>query len=432
MRRTDLKSLSRRWILRQTIFGLALAGVTTFVLLFRFINYYDLQVGDVSTRSIRASQDITYQSEILTQQAQEQASRQVEPIYTHPDPEIARQQLEHLRLVLEFISALRADPYASTAQQSSWIRSVPELNALSVNSTHTLLALSDVNWSRVQLEARSLLVQIMRQEEVRKGNLTAVWERIPVQVPLDLPQDEANLVAALVQRFVEPNVFYDQAATELRRLQAVEESELIFRTIRNGESIVREGSVLTSLEMELLEQLGLTAPERNGRAVARAAIFSLGGALLLGLYLVKLRPMVLLDTRLEGLTLLLLALFLLLARLLLPAGPLLLYVFPIAALGMLVAGTADSITAIGVVCYEAMIGGWINGQSLLVTFLLAVNGVTAALVLPRYEQTGSIFRAGILGGLAGAIVRLVSSPGGSEEAFLSLSMDAATSLMGGV
>ncbi|HEY88920.1 MAG TPA: hypothetical protein G4N98_04180, partial [Thermoflexia bacterium] len=377
MGRTDLQSFSRRWLLRQTIFGLALAGVTTFVLLFNFINHYDLRVGDVSTRNIRASQDITYQSEILTQQAQEQAARQVEPVYTHPDPGIARQQLERLRYVLEFISAVRADAYALTAQQSNWIRSVSELKDLSPSEGNTLLALSDASWRRVQLEARSLLVLIMRQEEIRLGNLTAIGERIPVQVPLDLPQDEANLVAALVQRFVKPNVFYDQEATELRRLQAAEESEPIFRTIRNDESIVREGSVITLLEMELLEQFGLTASERNWREVSLATGLSVGLTLLLGLYLIKLRPTVLFDVRLEGLMLLLLTLSLLLARLLLPAGPLLLYIFPIAALGMLVASTTDSITAIGAVCYVALVGGWINGQSLLVTLLLVVNGMTA-------------------------------------------------------
>ena len=424
--------LSRRWYLRQIISGLVLAGMTLFVLLFHFITQYDLRVGEVSGRSIRAPQDITYKSKILTQQAKEQAERQVEPVYTNPNPEVARQQLERLRKVLEFISAVRADSYASAAQQGNWIKSVPELDSLSANNTNTLLALSDVSWSRVQLEARSLLVQVMRQEELRKGDLEAVAERIPVQVPLDLPQDEANLVSALVQRFIVPNVFYDQSATEEQRLQAAEESEPIFRTIRNGESIVREGTVLTPLQIEILEQLGLTTPERNWQDAALMLIYALGGTLLLGLYLFKLQPQVLMDARQERLMLLLLIIFLLLLRLLLPSGPLLLYIFPIATLGMLISSTIGPTTAIGVVCYAALIGGWITGQSLLTTLLLAANGITAALMLPKYAQTDSIFRAGILGGLAGAIVRLVASSGGQEETYLALLVDAGTSLTGGV
>ncbi|MEA3309231.1 MAG: HDIG domain-containing protein [Chloroflexota bacterium] len=432
MKQIDTRAISRRWILRQVLSGVGLVCVTAFVLLFHFINHYDLAVGDVSGRSIRAPQDITYQSAILTQQAREQAIRQVSLVYTNPDPEIARQQLLRLRQVSEFISAVRADAYALDAQKGHWILAVSELEDLAPSDVNTLLSLAGVSWSRVQLEAQSLLVQIMRQEEIRQGNLAAIEERIPVQVPLDLPQDEANLVAALVHRLVKPNVFYDQEATEGRRLQAAEESESIFRTIRNGESIVREGGVITPLELELLEQLGLTTSERNWRDVGLAVALALGLTVLLGLYLAKLRPSLLASARLEGLTLLLLLLFLLLARLLLPAGPLLLYIFPIAALGMLVASTTDVITAIGVVCYVALIGGWINGQSLLIAFLLATNGITAALVLPRYEQAASIFRAGILGGLAGAGVRLVSATGGGEAVLLALSLDTGASLAGGI
>jgi putative nucleotidyltransferase with HDIG domain len=42
-----------------------------------------------------------------------------------------------------------------------------------------------------------------------------------------------------------------------------------------------------------------------------------------------------------------------------------------------------------------------------VTLILLANGLAAALALPRYEQTASIFRCGLFGGTAGAIVRLI-------------------------
>jgi hypothetical protein len=432
MEHFELNPPSRRWIVRQILVGLALTLVTVFALVFRFTDQYDVTVGSVAPRDIRSPQDITYESETLSQQAREEAMREVASVYTRPAPDVARQQLQRLRQVLEFLSAVRADPFATEAQKASWVLAVDELESLSANNLNTLFALSDAGWSRVQLEARGLLDQVMRSEEIRPGNLDDQRQRIPVLVPLDLAQDEANLVAALVQRFIVPNSFYDEEATERARLRAAEESEPVRRTVRSGEIIVREGSVVNELSMEALRQLGLTAQEWSWRETGFYAVFSLSAVVLLGGFLFKASPGVLLDARLEGMTLLLLSIFLLLERLLLPSGPLLLFLFPIAALGMLLATTIGPAAAAGCVLFISLVGGWIAGPSLSSMALLAFNGVTAALTLPAYEQTGSIFRSGLLGGLAGAVIRLAFFTGEAQFDALDFGMDAATSLAGGV
>lgn len=432
MERFELNPPSRRWIVRQVLVGLALVLVTVFALVFQFTDQYDVTVGSVASRDIRSPQDITYQSDILSREAREEAMLEVVPIYTRPAPDIARQQLRRLRQVLEFLSAVRADPFATQAQKISWVLAVDELETLSANNLNTLFALSDGGWNRVQLEARGLLDQVMRSEELRAQNLEQQRQRIPVLVPLDLAQDEANLVAALVQRFIVPNSFYDEEATLRARQQAAEDSEPVRRTVRSGEVIVREGSVVTELAMESLEQLGLTGQEWSWRETGFLAVFSVGATLLLGGYLFRASPGVLMDARLEGMTLLLLVVFLLLERLLLPSGPLLLFLFPIAALGMLLATTIGHAAATGCVLFVSIVGGWIAGPSLSSMALLAFNGVTAALTLPAYEQTGSIFRSGLLGGVAGAVIRLAFFTAETQFDALDFGMDAATSLAGGI
>ena len=418
--------------MRQILVGLALVLVTVFALVFRFTDQYDVTVGKVAPRDIRSPQDITYESEIMSRQEREEAMREVEPVYTRPAPDIARRQLQRLRDVLEFLSAVRADPYATEAQKTSWVLAVDELETLSANNINTLFALSEAGWNQVQLEARGLLDQVMRGEELRVQDLERQRQRIPVLVPLDLPQDEANLVTALVQSFIVPNSFYDEEATERARLLAAEQSEPVRRTIRSGEVIVREGSVVTERAMEALQQLGLTGQEWSWRETGFQALFAVSATLLLGGFLFKTSPGVLMDARLEGMTLLLLTVFLLLERLLLPSGPLLLFLFPIAALGMLLATTIGHAAATGCVLYISIVGGWIAGPSLSSMALLAFNGITAALTLPDYEQTGSIFRSGLLGGLAGAVIRLAFFTGETQFDALDFGMDAATSLAGGV
>ena len=424
---------SRRWILRQVLYGLGLAVFTTLALTFTFADHFDAAVGAVAAQDVFSPRDITFASDILTARAQEEARRQIPPFYTGVDPEIARQQLARIRQVLDYLSALRADTFATEAQKRSWVLAVPELGDLSLGDIGVLFALPDASWTRVQLETRSLLDQIMRREEIRPGTLADMRERLPMLVPLDVPQDEANLVVALVRRFVVPNSFFDQEATEQARTNAAQAVGPVSRTLRNGEIIVRSGSVVTDLEMEALEELGLTVQEQDWRDVALQGLLAVGATLLLGLYLHRLQPEVLINARQESVFLLLLVIFMLLARLLVAPGSLLLYLFPVAALGMLLTTTTGYAAAVGGVVYLAFIGGLVTGSALHVTSILVVNGLTAALALPRYEQTASIFRCGLLGGLAGAIIRLMSV---SVEALaldpLPFLVEAGVSVAGGV
>ncbi len=60
-------------------------------------------MGDVAPRDIRSNKDVTYVSESLSRQAQEEAMYQVAPVYTRPDVSTARQQLTRAEQVLDFL-----------------------------------------------------------------------------------------------------------------------------------------------------------------------------------------------------------------------------------------------------------------------------------------------------------------------------------------
>jgi len=433
MEHFKLSSYSRRWVLRQVLCALVLSLVTFSVLVFSFAGQYDFSVGDVVSRDIRSNKDITYVSEILSHRAEDEAMRQVEPVYTRPDISIASQQLEKAEEVLDFLSAVRADSYATESQMRSWVLAVQGLRNLSESEVNAILTLPEESWNQVRIETRALLYQVMRQEEIHAETLPVVLEqRVPALVPLDLPQDEATLVTALVQKFVLPNSFFDQNATQQARDLAAEESGPVFRTIRNGEVIVREGSVISELEMEILVQLGFTSQQRNWQDSILIGLFSLCASVVFGLYLMKVQPEVLKNARQELLLLLLLVVFIVLAWLLIPSGPLLLYFFPSAALGMLLATKVGQPAAIGAMIYLSGISGWIDGSSLFVAALVLLNGLTAVLTLPRYEQTGSIFRSGLLGGVSGAVVRLAFSTSELRVAPISFLLEAAVSIAGGI
>ncbi|MFN2285426.1 MAG: HD family phosphohydrolase [Anaerolineae bacterium] len=401
------RKMTRGFILRQVLFGLGLTLLTAFILVFSFPNDFDLEPGDVASRDIRSPKELTYISAIRTEQAQNEAVRQVERVYTTPDPAIAREQYDRARQVLAYLRELRADIYASEPQSYAWTLAVPELADMPLSTVNVLLKMSDTSWNRVQIEFLDLLDQVMRQQRIREEDLPSVRAGISARVALDLGQDEAIVVSDLVKRFLRPNAFYDEAATEAARQEAQEAVGPTSITLRSGEVIVREGNIVSELDMEALNELGLVAQEWSWFDFGMALLLSCAATFSLGLYLWRFQSETLTKARSEVLSLLLLILFLFLARALITSGDLLPYLFPGAALAMLLTTTVGLPSAVGVMVFLGGICGWLAGRSLDFALLVALSGIIGALTMPRYEQTGTIFRSGLLSGVFGALTLFV-------------------------
>lgn len=400
---TYRRKVKRGWVFRQSLFGLWLTALTAFMLVFSLPNDFDLIAGDVASRDIRSPMDITYISDILTQDAQREAVRAVSPVYTTADPNIAREQYDRARQVVAYLRELRADIYASEPQSYAWVLAVPELNDLPLSTVNIILKVSDVSWNRIQAEFLDLLDQVMRQQRIREDDMSTVRASISARVALDLGQDEAIVVSDLVKRFLRPNVFYDEAATEAARQAAMSAVGPNFITLRSGEVIVREGNVVSAENVEALLELDLLAQEWDWFDFGMALLLASAATLGLGFYLWRFQPQVLDVTRTEVLLLLLLTVFLVLARALTSSGNLLLYLFPGAALAMLLTTTVGLPSAVGVMIFMGGVCGWLAGRSLGFAILVSLTGIVGALTLPRYEQTGTIFRSGLLSGFIGAL-----------------------------
>ena len=73
-----------------------------------------LKVGDVAPLDMQAPRNFEYVSEVRTEEARQAAEKAVQPVYTAPDPAIARQQINQLRSVFATISAIRLDTTSTT------------------------------------------------------------------------------------------------------------------------------------------------------------------------------------------------------------------------------------------------------------------------------------------------------------------------------
>lgn len=435
MARSKRKAARRQRIarvLKQLMFWLWIAAATAAVSYFSVMEEYDLNVGDVAPQSIPAPRDVTFISEILSEQARNDAARRVTAIYTSPDPTVAREQYNRARDVLAYFRALRADPYATRDQQVAAVWAVPELADLPESSASKILSLPESSWNRVQLEFLDLLDEVMRREEIRESDMLVIQRRIPTMVSLDLPQDEAEVIEDLVVQFVRPNAFYDEAATEAARDAARDNVGPAVRQFRSGEIIVREGAVITSLDVEALEELGLTSTTQDGQTWLPVMLFSVITTLGLGLFVRRFDPSVLDGGKRELLTCLVVTVFLGLAWLLVRAGDLIPYLFPGAAAAMILATTVGIGPSVASVLLLSAVTGWLSSRSLSFAIMVLAGGLYAVLTLPRYEQTGPLFRSGLLAGVVQAIVVFVFSAGELSVSPLDLLLKIGVCVIGGL
>jgi len=358
-----------------------------------------LEEGDVAPEDIRAPRSVTYESAILRAEEQERAASRVEPVYTVPDPALARQRLDRARQVLDYLGSVRADTLASPAQQRGWILAVPELAYLPSETLDSLLALPDESWNRVQLETLAVIDQAMRRE-IREGYLEDAREGVPALVSLDLSGEETAITIALAQRFLVPNSFLDPEATAEAQARAREEVPPVLRTFEADEIIVREGQRVTALHIEALDQLGLRQAQVKWTDFIGPGLLAVVGTSLLFLYLARFQPDVLWDGQRLFLLVLLTSFFALGARLMVPDSVVLRYLSPAPALAMLAAAALGPHAGVATAVFLGGATGLIADNSLEMATYTALGGLVAALTLGRVERIGALFRAGAFVALA--------------------------------
>jgi len=393
------------WIaLRAILAGLLFVLVVSSILISEClpVDRIILDEGDVSDSDIHAPREITYVSQILTEEAKDRDAEAVTDIYDPPDARVARQQVTKAHQILDYVDSVRQDSYARPEQQRQWIEAIPDLN-LSAAIIDQMLNLSEENWQAVQAETVSVVDEAMR-EEIRESQLDQASGRVSALVDLDLPEVQAGIVSKLAKDLIKPNSFYNAEKTDEAKQLARESVTPASRTIVEGEIILREGDIVTPLDVEALSALGLRQAEIEWQGVVGAIIFVLLITIVLGLYLVRFQPGYWARWPHMLLLLLLLVLFILSGKLMVADQTTLSYLLPTAALSMLLTVLLGPQLAITVTVLFSIIVGFMAGGSLEVATYALVGGLIASLSLRRVEKLNAFFWAGIYVALANLAV----------------------------
>jgi putative nucleotidyltransferase with HDIG domain len=432
--RRDASSSRGKQNLWAVLSGMLLAAVIGAVLLFDFLpsNRVVLAEGDVSPDDISAPADLTYVSEIRTRQAQDAQASAVPKFYDPPDSSIARQQEVRAQQILAYISTVRQDTYASTKEKAAWIAAIPDLS-LEPEVSELVLGMDGENWQVVKAGTVDVLLNAMEQE-IRDEDLAGLRRGLANSIALRFTDAQSPVVEALVKGLVVPNTFYNAARTEEARQSAREKTTPVSVTIRQGEAIIRAGDLVRPIDIEELDAFGLHQPAMRWQSLVGTLLFSLLVTVLIELCVVRFRPSIWQQGRTALVTVLLVALFVIGAKLMLPftdtVAP---YLYPLPTLSMILTILFGPALGISVGAMVGLVGSFLVGASPeLVTYLMA-GTLIGALVLGRAERLKSFLQAGLVVALTNAAVIILFGLLLPEQDTLKVAINAVVGIvMGGL
>jgi hypothetical protein len=382
--------LSGRVLIRVLLFGLALALVTSLVLTMRFLptSQVTLSEGQISPEEIVAPYQKTFVSDVLTERARLQAEQNVPSVYDGPDPNVARQQVAHARRVLNFIDSVRHDDFATPTERHAYMGAIDGVS-LSAEVISRTLALSEGDWQRV-VEHTVRVVEDLMRLEIREGETYRVRRLVASRISFDLTDDEQReIVDSLAKPLIQPNTFYNAEKTDVDRKAAREQVPPVERTVMEGQIIVGRGALVDKEAIEILEQYGLLQPQLDWAKVGSTVAFAVLSVFFLVGYLLRFQLPILRQGRLLLLLFLLLSLFLTVARLMVPGHTLLPYLFPVAAMGMLISVLLDGQLAVASLTFVGAIVAYMTDGSLELTSFVLGGSLLATLALGKIQRLSS-------------------------------------------
>ncbi len=385
-----------------------------------------LQAGDRAPRDLVARRDAQYESQVLTERAREEAAAAVTPVLLAPDPAVRIEQQEALQDALEEVRTVRQRGDLATQQDKlNVLLSLPSVSTVGQSGLIALLGLSSDQFAALEVLTLESLSDLLSGPIQEATPVTPLADQLLAGLSPPLATaPEQTAFRELLRAFAAPNTQVDEVSTEQLRDDARRNAPPVVQTWTSGQTIVTEGTVLSNSSIESLRETGVLESTFNLYEIGAGALFALGLALLLGVYVYQLQPVPYPSTRrllLIGVTILAV---LVAVRLAIPPllpdteGRYYEFMLPVAAAAMIAAAFADlhfgAVVAVGVGLFSAFIAATapeIAGASFLTTLdalelgiALSAAGLAGASVAYRAERLTRFAFAAVAVALAMAVV----------------------------
>ncbi|MHB1133650.1 MAG: HD family phosphohydrolase [Chloroflexota bacterium] len=388
--------------------GLALV-LTTQLLPGRF----HFNENDVVTFNVRSPRKVVYTSQIMTRTERDRAAEAVIEV-TEFDAAAATQQVKAADALLNRVADARRTS-ATLDQKQAELAGIPSLK-LSSSAQREALTMDDLQWYATAAEARRVLGVIMAERFTSKQLPEAV-KGLPRIVDQALSAERRALISDLVSGLVRPTILVDTEATNRARDEARSSVQPVRVTVEKGEVILRDGDVVRGLDLEKLEQVGLTSPSVNWQDVLGYSRLSLVLVSSLAVYLFVFEPTVWAFPRRLVLVYGVVLLSVLAAKLIIPGREVFAYLFPVAAVPMLLATLLGAPLAIVTIAVLAPLMGMIANASLEMATASLVAGLVGLLGVWRMERQMRAYVAGLAVGVSSFLVVAGFKLAGQETDF---------------
>ncbi len=378
-----------RLILLTAALTLLLGMVMTFQLL---PGRYQFHEGEVATFNVKSPARVEYVSQIASKNARDQAADAI-PLQLEYDPLIGSQQLSRLDAALRQVSEVRKQRLSV----ESGLDALNKIDYLELEpgAARRILQCSESEWLVLGIEARRVLNMAMGAESTAEQSAEMV-RKLSTAVDPSFPAEYNSVVVDLVEGFIRPTVIVDQEATDAARENARAAVRPVRVTVEKGEIVLRDGDVVRNLDLEKLEAVGLTNPQLNWYDAIGYFLLALVLALLLNLFLMALSPATWASSRRLVLVYTVLVLALLAAKMTVPGRGLWAYLFPIAAVPMILTMLTDHLVAAIVIVGAAPLMGLMSGASLEIASASLMGGLTGILGMRRLERQSHAFFTGLI------------------------------------
>ncbi|HEU5328194.1 MAG TPA: HDIG domain-containing protein [Thermomicrobiales bacterium] len=380
-------------IIRLLLFSLAMALVLGAAIApWNTVSQVDLPVGAVANRTFKAPRTMTYTSDVRTQEKRDEAANDDRlRVFNRNTTLVAAQQNQ-------YDSDLRklAEIRGSSTSLDDRVKAVQGIiTDMTTDEARQLLLLDAPRWGAVTNAAKQLLDQTMAGT-VTIEQLAQIKDDLPQRADPTLAQTERNLAAALAGNYIKPNQVEDTAETAKRRDAARAAVPPVKVTVQEGQTIVRDGDIVTRDQREQLEKLGLLQPQVHWSVLAGTLGLVLILVAMLTAYLYRFARLVWHGRQimLLGLTI---CLPIVLARLVLSSHPTWVYAFPIAVSAMLTVVLFNLQLATVVAIIDAVAFGLLGGPggSLAYATLAFAASVVGAFILWRADRILTFLWSGV-------------------------------------
>lgn len=433
---SESRSSSRIVLQRLLAATIVVLAVPLVVLASTALDDQVVREGEPAPATIVADREVRAVDEEATENARRVAAESVEPILAF-DRDAQAQIVAAVRAVFSDTRAVRQPVEESNDDEGpsgslrtlSTTEQVDELLSLqpevSPEVVERLVGVTAMELETIERETIAVAQELARQRVSEDELDDLLVEVLPTELALrSFPRDTGDTVARpIIESKMRPTVVVDPELTATERQREAEAVDEVAQTWRAGEAIVRENAVVGALQMQAIEQLGLTGVS-VWRLLVRAGLGMLLVIAVAGVYLRRMQPIVWAS----GKKLALLALLVTAYAGLVAATTVLVdatspgwaYVVPAGALGMLTALLIHPVVGLATMLPAAIIVLLVMpGAAPVALFASAAILVSVPLTTrigSRSDLRSATLRAGLLFPVLVAIIVVIFGP--TEELFV--------------